>query len=325
MGSTDSPPKGTVYRPGLAVFAGLASAWVFVLVALGAFTTSIGAGMAFPDWPLSNGSINPNGWLTNINMFAEHSHRLIAMSMGTASIVLAVWLTVVRERRWLVKLSYVLVALVLVQGLVGGLRVLLNPVEVESVSTSLGELFAMLHAVLAQVFACTLIAVACALSKGWIQRSEPVAPRVRTLGKILVCLFFLQLAVAAIVRHSFAGLAIDTFPASNHHGGLLPDEWNFRVAIHFTHRVLAMILGVVVVIFACFLWFDRNASLVLRCGASVLVALTALQILLGANIIWQHRAVALTTSHVVCGALTLVTAFALTWLAHRDQLEASRA
>ena len=313
--------SNTVYRPALAIFAGLSSAWVFVLVALGAFTTSIGAGMAFPDWPLSNGSINPNGWLTNISMFAEHSHRLSAMFMGSLSIILAIWLTRVRERAWLVKLSYFLVALVIAQGIAGGLRVLLNHIEVNAVSTSLGELIAMLHAVLAQAFACTLIAVACALSKGWIERSSPVAPRVRTLGKILVCVFFLQLAVAAVVRHSFAGLAIDTFPMSTHTGGLLPEAWNFRVAIHFTHRVLAMILGILVLLFACFLWFDRNASLVLRCGASLLVALTSFQILLGANIIWQHRAVAITTSHVVCGAMTLVTAFALTWLAHRDQME----
>ena len=50
--------------PALAAFAALAAPWVFVLVTLGAFTTSIDAGMAFPDWPLSNGSLNPPGWLT---------------------------------------------------------------------------------------------------------------------------------------------------------------------------------------------------------------------------------------------------------------------
>ena len=39
------------YKAGLAWFAALGSVWVFLLVALGAFTTTIGAGMAFPDWP----------------------------------------------------------------------------------------------------------------------------------------------------------------------------------------------------------------------------------------------------------------------------------
>ena len=77
--------RTAIYKPALAWFAALGSAWVFVLVALGAFTTSIGAGMAFSDWPLSNGSVNPHGWLTEIDKFAEHSHRLSAVfAMSTA-------------------------------------------------------------------------------------------------------------------------------------------------------------------------------------------------------------------------------------------------
>jgi len=59
------------YKPGLAWFAAAGSVWVFVLVTLGALTTSIGAGMAFADWPLSNGSLNPSGWLGNLAMFAS--------------------------------------------------------------------------------------------------------------------------------------------------------------------------------------------------------------------------------------------------------------
>jgi len=65
---------------------------VFVLVTLGAFTTSIGAGMVFPDWPLSNGSLNPKGWLEDIAMFAEHSHRLTGTVMGLITIGLTLWL-----------------------------------------------------------------------------------------------------------------------------------------------------------------------------------------------------------------------------------------
>ena len=63
MASASSASRTSAYKPALAVFAAFGGAWVFVLVTLGAFTTSIGAGMAFPDWPLSNGSINPEGWL----------------------------------------------------------------------------------------------------------------------------------------------------------------------------------------------------------------------------------------------------------------------
>src|SRR3954463_2226077 len=97
--------RTAAYKPGLAWFAALGSAWVFVLVALGAFTTTIGAGMAFPDWPLSNGSLNPHGWLSDIAMFAEHSHRLSAGVMSTVTIILAVWLWFTEQRAWLRRLA----------------------------------------------------------------------------------------------------------------------------------------------------------------------------------------------------------------------------
>ena len=321
--TTEAQPSSlATYRPGLALFAAIASAWVFVLVALGAFTTTINAGMAFADWPLSNGSLNPSGWLTHINMFAEHSHRLSATIMGLLTIVLAVWLRRVGERPWLVKLGYFAVGLVILQGVAGGLRVLLDSIQVEAVATSLGQLIAMLHACLAQAMACTLIAIACSLSRPWIRGGHAVQDRVRLVGKLCCGLFFLQLAVAAVLRHSFAGLAIPTFPYSTPEGALLPSAWDFRVAIHFTHRVLACCLAVGVVTFASLIWIDRGSSLTLRCGASVLVSLLAFQIMRGAFFSWSHRAVALTTTHVVVGAATLVTAFSLSWLAHRDSFEA---
>ena len=92
MDSSASSSRTSDYKPALAFFAACAGVWVFVLVTLGAFTTTIGAGMAFPDWPLSNGSLNPHGWLDNLAMFAEHSHRLSAGLMSTVTIILAVWL-----------------------------------------------------------------------------------------------------------------------------------------------------------------------------------------------------------------------------------------
>ena len=321
MSSSPSPSRAATYRPALALFAALGSAWVFVLVTLGAFTTSIGAGMAFPDWPLSNGSLNPLGWLDNLSMFAEHSHRLSAGVMTTVTIILAVWLWQREERAWLRKLAIFAVVLVVVQAVVGGLRVLLDHFHVEMVNTSVGRLFAMLHACLAQFFVCTLIAIAVACSRGWIAGGSKVGDGVRRAGVVCCVLLFLQLAIAAVVRHSFAGLAIPTFPFSTPDGGLLPAAWDFRVAIHFAHRAMAAIIGVAVLWFATRLWSDKQASLALRTGASALVSLVALQILLGAQIIWTQRTASMTTGHVLCGAATLATTFWLTWLAHRDAVE----
>jgi len=313
--------RTTRYRPALAIFAGIGSAWVFVLVTLGAFTTSIGAGMAFPDWPLSNGSLNPTGWLDNLSMFAEHSHRLSAGVMSTITIVLAVWLWRTDERAWLRKLAIFAVVLVLAQAVVGGLRVLLDHLQIETANTSVGRLFAMLHACLAQFFACTLIAIATACTRWWLEGTVSVSDGVRRAGFICVSLLFIQLAIAAVMRHSFAGLAILTFPHSTFSGGLLPVVWNFRIAIHFAHRVMALIVALAIVLFAFRIWADRRSPIGMRLGAAFLVGLVALQIYLGAQIIWTLRSATMTTAHVLVGALTLATAFALTWIAYHDVID----
>jgi cytochrome c oxidase assembly protein subunit 15 len=179
----------------------------------------------------------------------------------------------------------------------------------------------MLHACLAQLFVCTLIAIAVACSRGWITRDVPVSCKLRRAGAICCLLLFVQLAIAAVMRHSFAGLAIPTFPYSTPEGGLLPATWNFRIGIHFAHRVMAAVLAVALVWFAVKLRFDRQSTIGMRMGASVLVTLLALQIVLGAQIIWTQRSAAMTTGHVLVGAFTLATTFWLTWLAHRDVVE----
>jgi cytochrome c oxidase assembly protein subunit 15 len=322
MPSPSFPSRTSAHHPGLAIFAALGCAWVFVLVSLGAFTTSIGAGMAFPDWPLSNGSLNPRGWLSNLSMFAEHSHRLSAGVMSTITVILAVWIWLRESRGWLRRLAWFAVGLVLAQAVVGGLRVLLEPEEVQTIATSVGELFAMLHACLAQFFVCTLLAIATACSAGWIDHPTPVSAGLRRTGTLCCALLFVQLGIAAVMRHSNAGLAIPTFPWSGPGHRLLPEAWDFKIAIHFAHRAMALVLTVALVSFAVKIWRDPASPLGMRCGASVLVSLLALQIVLGAAIVRTYRDPAITTGHVLVGALTLAITFWLTWRAHRDVLEA---
>ena len=316
--------RTSTYKPGLAWFAALGSAWVFVLVALGAFTTSIGAGMAFSDWPLSNGSVNPHGWLTEIDKFAEHSHRLSASVMSTVTIILAAWLWLTEERAWLRKLALFAVGLVLTQAVVGGLRVLFDNLQINLVNTSLGRLFAMLHAFLAQAFVCTLFAVASACSRSWIGQRRSwtgaTSPGLRRLGRWCVGLLFVQLSIAAVVRHSFAGLAIPTFPLSTAEGNLLPAAWDFRVCIHFAHRLMAVVLSVALIAFVLKLWREAAPAGLRWLGLGVLGLIT-LQVCLGAEIIWTGRSVYMTTGHVVVGALTLATTFLVTFFAHRGSIE----
>lgn len=318
--------RSASYKPGLAWFAALGSAWVFVLVTLGAFTTSIGAGMIFPDWPLSNGSLNPEGWLGNVAMFAEHSHRLSAglMTIITLIIAVAIWRT--EERSWLRRLATVAVILIFVQALIGGLRVLLEKHHVEMIETSVGRLFAMAHACLAQIFVCTLAAIAAGCSRPWIEptainKNASAAP-MRKLGVVCCALLLLQLGIAAVMRHSFAGLAIPTFPHSTVDGGWLPQAWNFRIGIHFAHRVMAVILAGALVWFSAALLRSRQLSGPFKAAAALLMILLSTQIFLGALVVLSGRHPHTTTAHVIVGASLLTTTFLITWVLHRDVIEA---
>jgi cytochrome c oxidase assembly protein subunit 15 len=96
------------------------------------------------------------------------------------------------------------------------------------------------------------------------------------------------------------------------------------VGINFAHRVMAGVIAVSVAVFAVAIWRDEGSPLLMRAGASVLVSLVAFQILLGAAVIRTQRNPLVTTGHVLVGALTLVTAFWLTWVAHRDAVEDGR-
>jgi cytochrome c oxidase assembly protein subunit 15 len=199
--------------------------------------------------------------------------------------------------------------------------VLLDHQHVDLVNTSVGRLFAMLHACLAQLFACTLIAIAVSCSRTWLRGSSPLSGAVRRAGVVCCTLLFVQLAIAAVMRHSFAGLAIPTFPLANDHGGWWPDHWDFRVGIHFAHRVMAAAITVAVAWFVFTIRRERAAPAGLRIGGWLLLALLGVQLALGAEIIWTQRSAAVTTGHVLVGAMTLASTFWLTWLAHRDRIE----
>jgi cytochrome c oxidase assembly protein subunit 15 len=321
MASTRSDRIAALHRPSLAWFSGLGSAWVFVLVSLGAFTTSIGAGMAFPDWPLSNGSLNPQGWLHNLAMFAEHSHRLSGMTMGLITIGLVVWIFRVEQRGWLRKLVLVALAIVVIQGLLGGLRVVLNHWNPTESVMSIGQLLRIPHGVLAQIYVCVLIGVATGCSRTWVLGDLPDLSRHARFGWLCCGLLLLQLAIAATMRHCQAGLAIQQFPLSSPEGSWLPETWTFGVGIHFAHRVMALVLTGFLAAYVVRLQRDGAGSRHFVVGSWLLVGLLALQVFLGAQVIWQQREPLVTTSHVLNGSLLLALCFWLTLLCSRNRIE----
>lgn len=325
--SASTPPNSSAapnstpaapYRPALAWFAASAAAWVFLVVTMGAFTTSIGAGMAFPDWPLSNGSINPEGWLRDIYMFAEHSHRLFGMGMGLIAITTAVWLQRREPRRWVRRLGWTALAIVVVQGVIGGKRVLLNSIAVPGFDLSLGQMLTIPHGILAQVYVCVLFAIAASVSRGWLAGAErPIDSGLRRATIGLTFLVLAQLVIAAVMRHNMAGLAIPSFPQSTPEGGWLPASSDFRVVIHFTHRVMALILTGAIVALAVAIFRQASASAGLRRLALALILLLVVQIALGAATVLSLRDPYFTTGHVIVGALLLAVSFLLAFWMHR--------
>ena len=302
--------RTTAYRPALAWFAAVGAVWVFVLVTLGAFTTSIDAGMAFPDWPLSNGSVNPEGWLTDVAMFAEHSHRLSGTVMGLITIALAVWLWRTDARPGVRRLGWAALAIVVVQGVLGGKRVLLDSIDVPGFTMSLGQMLRIPHGILAQVFVCLLIAIALVVSRPWLEeRSSGASSGLRRLAVLASVLLLVQLTIAAVMRHNYAGLAIPSFPLSSADGDLLPPVWNFRIGIHFAHRAMAVVLGVVIVLLGLRLWRELPR---MRAVAVLLFGLLVGQITLGAFTIWTLRGPYVTTAHVIGGALLLAATLGVT-------------
>ncbi|HEY5550715.1 MAG TPA: COX15/CtaA family protein [Opitutaceae bacterium] len=323
---TTSPPSGrtATYKPELFLFAFAAVVVTGLLLFAGGFTTSIGAGMAFLDWPLSNGSVNPEGWMDDPAMRAEHSHRLLGATTGLITIGIAVWLWRRESRAWLRQLGWVAVGLVVFQGVLGGLRVLLDSMHVGMVDTSAGRLFAMAHATLAQAFLCMLVAIAAGCSRSWINgvgpADAPVPTSARRWAVAAVALLFVQLMIAAVMRHSHAGLAIPWFPTGPT-GALLPAEWDFRVAIHFAHRAMALVLFVALAGLALKVWRDADSTVLMRRIAGWIIGLVSLQIMLGAAVLSSFRHPHVTTWHVLVGAATLALTALLAFFLFRDRIE----
>jgi len=305
------------HRRWLAGYCFLTLAVSLVLLYAGGFTTTIGAGMVFPDWPLSNGSLNPPGWTTDQAMMAEHGHRLLGATVGTLCIVLCVWMWRVEPRRWLRLLSYAALAAVIFQGLLGGARVLLVNIDLANV-----------HGVMAQIFLCLLTAVAVGSSRWWKRvrfpdNSDDQAKWnvLRKMGLAVCLLTIIQLVLGSIMRHRGAGLSIPYFPHASPDGGFLPVAWNWATELHFAHRVVALLL---LILLATWIISIFRSNIV--CNAVKKLALAAfvvinLQIALGAGIIWSSRAPIETTLHVLNGAIFLSIGCAITFSFFKPTLE----
>jgi cytochrome c oxidase assembly protein subunit 15 len=258
----------------------------------------------------------PSKWVGGIRF--EHSHRLIAATVGMLTVALAAWAWIARAPRPVRFLSAAAVVAVVLQGILGGLTVrylLPTPISVA-------------HACLAQSFFALTLVLAIVTSGAWRAAEAPLSfsPAARAgllAGFLAFAAVFVQLVLGAWMRHSDAGLAIPDFPSA--FGRVVPDHWDPRIAVHFAHRAWAAVVAITIF----------SAAFVVRRGrrdagprrASLLLSLLLpVQMSLGALSIWSRKGVAFTVAHQTTGALILAGTVALTLaLARREPAEAAAA
>jgi len=105
-------------------------------------------------------------------------------------------------------------------------------------------------------------------------------------------------------------LAIPDFPLM--FGRLLPDHWSAKIAIHFAHRLGALIATVAVLATFRHVWLHHRRRSELVRAAVLMAALVAAQVTLGALTVLSARDVWINSLHVVCGALVLTMSLVLT-------------
>jgi cytochrome c oxidase assembly protein subunit 15 len=323
-------------------FALLTAAATFLLLGVGGLVTSKGAGMAVPDWPTSYGynmfALPFKFWTGGI--FYEHTHRLVASGVGLLTTILAVWLWLAESRRRVRWMGVIAFFAIVLQGVLGGLRVVW-----------LKDQVGIFHATLAQLFFVLMCAIAMFTSNWWKQLPSPLTPlpsdgrggkgaasfgklRGIVLGTTLLVLG--QLILGAAMRHQHAGLAISDFPLA--YGKLWPAmdtdsvmRYNqkrievvaanpitaFQIGLQMAHRFMAVVIliGVAMVAWRVRSWSSRfsvsgggnNLTVGLQRLAFVWLGLILIQLCLGAWTIWSNKAADVATAHVLIGALSLVT------------------
>ncbi len=257
----------------------------FVLLIAGGLVTSTDSGLAVPDWPLSYGT-----WFPPMvgGILYEHGHRMIAATVGLMILILAAWLWKAEPRRWVRGLGYSALAAVIVQGLLGGLTVLLL----------LPPQISIAHACLGQTVFCLVVCLAISTAPGWSghpQRFSSPSPRLlRRLGIGVAVIAVIQLMLGAVIRHT-----------------------GHAVFLHVTGAVgLALMAGW----FALLLRPHHQALHHLWGHAVRLLLLLGCQLLVGFSVFLHRADVILRTAHVAIGALVLAQAVVLAWQTVRSSV-----
>jgi len=291
--------------------------------------TSKGVGLAVPDWPTTFGYnmflFPVSKWIGGV--FFEHTHRLIGSTVGFLIIVLAIWLWRTEDRQTVKTLGLIAVAAVILQGILGGLRV-----------TMLKDQIGIFHACLAQAFLGLIVFIAIVMTNFWRSLSSNIdrtkLASIKTIAIVVTIAIYAQLALGAAMRHQHKDLSILDFPTA--YGAWIPDtsagalakinSWRdahalsdvdaFQIWLQIAHRFLAVLIGMLVLMFCIRIWRNAREISALRRLSIFWMILFCFQFTLGAWTIWSNKAADIATTHVAVGAIMLsfgVSAWAISW------------
>jgi len=281
----------TPYNPRLHAFAMFVAGVTLILIVAGALVTSNDAGLSVPDWPTTFGSFYKMPRMFGGVKF-EHGHRMVAEFVGLCTIILAVWTWFAEKRRWLRFLAVAALAMVVIQGILGGLTVLFFlPPAVSST-----------HAAIAQTFFCIAVLIVLFTGRNWIEEVPRVEldtrrPCLFTLTVLSIFVLYVQLILGAMFRHK----GLSWWPHVVHAGiVVLVLTWTAIRALSIYSRIPAI-----------------------RRPATVVLALVIAQLCLGfvaflTRVEWGRDAVQpelpmviSTVAHVAVGALLLASTVVL--------------
>jgi len=218
-----SDPNAAPFRRGAHWVASGAAVCTLPLLYVGGSVTTYRVGMAVPDWPTTFG-INMflfDMWEHPFGVRIEHSHRLYGALVGVETLFLAGWLLAFEPRRWMKSLGLLAVALVIVQGVLGGVRVTQN-----------STLVAAVHACVGQMYFALIVALCVFTGRRWQAAVEPGGDGggIERLGPVVLALVPTQIALGSWLRH------YGTWPALFSHGALAAAVWGSCLFLAF--RVL---------------------------------------------------------------------------------------
>ncbi len=290
-------------------FATALACLIVLLIAAGALVKSKEAGLSVPDWPLSYGSFSPPHWWRIDTVRAEHGHRMFAGTIALLTVLLAILLQRGERRAWVRRLGWAAVGAVLAQAILGGVTVLLFLPPAVSIA----------HAGLAELFLCTVTCLAVVTGRSFWATPERVVPAetrgLASLAAATTGMIYVQILLGAVMRHNGAGLAIPDFPLA--FGRLVPDHFDFKIGIHYAHRLGALTVAILVLWTAARVLSRFRAERTLALPALGMVGLVALQITLGALVVLTRKAVLPNTVHVATGASLLATSLVLSLYSRR--------